>query len=71
MSGITAFVLLIVLPVASLGSLLPTWMFVNSLQLVAHLPLLNMSLPANAHIFMIKFLDLVRWYDKELIESIG
>jgi len=33
--------LLITLPFVSMGSLLPAWMFINSLQLLAHLPLLN------------------------------
>jgi len=59
-----------VLPFASVGSLLPTWMFINTLQLIAHLPLLNSEMPGNAHYFLSKYLDYVRWYDKDFIEKV-
>ena len=59
-----------VLPFASIGSLLPTWMFINALQLIAHLPLLNSEMPGNAHYFLNKYLDYVRWYDKDFIEKV-
>jgi len=42
------------------GSLLSTWMMINSLQLIAHLPLISVRLPANAHYFLLNFLGLVR-----------
>lgn len=61
---------LMILPFASLGSLLPTWMFINALQLLAHLPLLNSNMPANAHYFLNKYLDIVRWYDSDFIKSL-
>jgi hypothetical protein len=43
------------------GSLLSAWMFVNSLQLIAHLPLIQTGLPANVHTYLIKLLSLVRF----------
>lgn len=47
------FVLLLV----GLGvSLLPTWMFLNSLQLIVHTPLLQSYLPANVHYFSTSYL---------------
>lgn len=42
------------------GSLLPTWMLINSLQLIAHVPLIASQLPANAHYFLLNLLSLVR-----------
>lgn len=53
-------VMLLILPVCLLGKSLPTWMFLNTLMLVAHLPLLNTAMPANLHQFLKKYLDLVR-----------
>ena len=46
-------------------------MFINALQLLAHLPLLNSGMPANAHYFLTKYLDLVRWYDEDFIKNMG
>ena len=43
-----------------MGSLLPVWIFCNSLQLIAHTPLLNTMLPGNAHYVLKEYLDLVR-----------
>ena len=40
---------------------------------MAHLPLLNTNMPANVHYLLNKYLNLVRWYDKNfvnLIESV-
>ena len=42
------------------GSLLTMWVFINSLQLIAHIPLVAISMPANAHYFLLNFLNLVR-----------
>ena len=47
----------------ALGSLLPTWMFVNSLQIVAHTPLLNSEMPGNVQYFMSDYLKIVRLRD--------
>ena len=65
-----SFGILVILPFISLGSLLPTWIFINSLSLLAHLPLLNTNMPGNVHIFLTDYLDKVRWYDEDFIESI-
>jgi len=65
--GMAFFSFVIILPFVSIGSLLPTWMFINALQLAAHLPLLNSIMPGNAHYFLNEYLDLVRWYDKDFI----
>ena len=60
--------LFMILPFVTLGSLLPTWMFINALQLLAHLPLLNSIMPANAHYFLNKYLEKVRWYDEDFVK---
>lgn len=54
---------LFLLPVVLAGSLLPTWMFINALQIVAHMALLKTMMPANAHYFLKRYLDWLRWYD--------
>ena len=50
--------------------LLPTWMFLNSMQLIAHTPLLNTYMPSNLHYFLIKFLNLVRIFSKAIDETL-
>ena len=62
--------MLMVLPVITAGSLLPTWMFINSLQIIAHMVLLKTLMTGNAHYFLLKFLDWLRWYDRDFIESL-
>ena len=52
--------LLSLLPICLLGNSLSTWMFLNTLQLIAHMPLLNTLMPANLHLFLAKYLDFVR-----------
>lgn len=42
------------------GSLLPTWMFLNSLQLIVHLPLVATLMPSNLHMFLLKYLSFMR-----------
>ena len=42
------------------GSLVPLWMFINSLSLVAHVPLLSENLPSNLSYCLVKILDIVR-----------
>ena len=43
------------------GSLVSTWMFINSLQLIAHVPLIATNMPANANYFFLNLLSLVRF----------
>lgn len=43
-------------------------MLINSLQLIAHVPLIANKLPANAHYFLLNFLGLVR-FNFEFINS--
>ena len=43
------------------GSLVSTWMLINTLQLIAHVPLISSHLPANAHFFFLNLLQVVRW----------
>ena len=52
-----------ILPVITAGSLLPTWMFINASQIIAHMPLLKTMMPGNLHYFLNKFLDWLRWND--------
>ena len=42
------------------GRLLPTWVFLEALQLISHLSLLKTQIPAPAAYFMSQFLDLSR-----------
>jgi len=42
------------------GSLVASWMMINTLQLIAHVPLLSPKLPANAHYFLLNLLSVVR-----------
>jgi len=44
----------------SLGSLLPLWVFVNSLQIITHSILLHTGMPGNVHYVFKDYLDLVR-----------
>ena len=57
--------LFLILPVITAGSMLPTWMFINSLQIIAHLALVKTMIPANAHYFLKQYLDWLRWYDSD------
>jgi len=49
------------------GSLVTTWMFINSLQLITHVPLISEKLPANANYFFLNFASVARFN----IESIN
>ena len=62
--------MLMVLPVIMAGSLLPTWMFINSLQIIAHMVLLKTLMPGTSHYFLLKLLNWLRWYDEDFIESL-
>ena len=57
-------------PVVNAGSLLPTWVFVNSLQIISHMVLLKSIMPAPAQFFLKKWNDWVRWYDPDFIVSL-
>ena len=57
-----------ILPVIAVGSLLPTWIFINSLQIIAHTILLKTLMPANAHYFLSTFLDWLRWYNENFFD---
>ena len=46
--------------VLSCGPLLPLWMFINSMQLILHLPLIRSQLPGAANFFLLAHLELVR-----------
>lgn len=59
---------LFILPVITVGSMLPTWMFINSAQIIAHMPLLKTMMPGNAHYFLNKFLEWMRWQDSEFMD---
>ena len=60
---IKAYIIAIVLSVVaffSVGSLLPMWMFVNSLQIITHSALLNTMMPGNVFTVLREYLGLVR-----------
>lgn len=50
MGVIGVFLLLLAL---TCGTLLPFWMFLNSMQLMVHVPLIRTTLPGNAHYFFL------------------
>lgn len=50
--------------------LLPTWMFINSLQLIAHTPLLAANMPSNLNYFLVQILGVARLNSKHLDEVI-
>lgn len=42
------------------GPLLPIWMFINSMQLIVHVPLIQIKLPGNAHYFLLDHLKILK-----------
>ena len=52
------------------GGILPTWMFLNTMSLIVHTPLLITDMPANLHDFLQKYLDIMR-LDLNLIKERG
>ena len=42
------------------GPLLPTWMFINSMSLIFHVPLIKSDMPAHTFVFMIEYLEKLR-----------
>ena len=44
----------------SKGSLLTIWLCINTVQLLAHVPLIQAKLPANAHYFFLNLMYMVR-----------
>lgn len=52
--------LLTALLVLSCGSLIPVWMFLNSLQLIVYVVLIPTKLPGNAHHFLLEHLNILR-----------
>ena len=57
-------------PVITAGSMLPFWMFINSLQIISHMLLLKTIMPANAHYFLRKWNNWMRWYDVDFQEHL-
>ena len=53
------------------GPLLPIWMFINSLQLIVHIPLINVLLPAKANLFLLEHLMIVRLHISSLNEGLA
>lgn len=56
LTGLIMF--LFFLLVVSCGPLLSVWMFINSMQLIVHIPLIAIKLPGNAHYFLLDHLNL-------------
>ena len=46
--------------VLSCGPLLPVWMFLNSLQLLVHVPLIRTNLPGNFNYYLLDYLNILR-----------
>ena len=68
---ITASALMLIFLFVGLGGrLLPTWMFINSISLIVHTPLLAIDMPANLHYFFLKYLDILRLNSKSLNDEI-
>lgn len=52
------------------GSLLPTWMFLNSLQLIVHTPMIDAHLPASLHYFLVNCLSPIRLHSDQIEDLI-
>jgi len=52
--------------VLSCGPLLPVWMFINALQLIAHVPLIRTNLPGNFNFFILDYLNIIRLHTTSL-----
>jgi hypothetical protein len=52
------------------GALVPTWMFLHTMNLIVHLPLMKTNMPANAHFFLVHYLDIFRMRIEKLEQSI-
>ena len=63
---IAFFILLLIF---TCGSLLPVWMFINSMQLILHVPLIRIKLPGNAHHFLLEHLHILNFH--KLSETLG
>lgn len=59
-SVMLAIIVPVLLMIGLGGHLLPTWMFLNSLQLISHVPMLDAHIPASLHYFRVKYLSLIR-----------
>ena len=42
------------------GIMAPIWMFINTMNLIVHLPLFKSNMPPNVHYFLLHYLDLFR-----------
>ena len=67
---LNSFVITVFVPLLMLigfgGRLLPTWMFVNSLSLLVHLPMISSFIPGNLHFFLIEYLGVLRLHSENL-----
>ena len=52
--------LILMVPFCTLGTLLPTWMFINTMQLLVHLPLMNGQLPPAVHSILVELLSFAK-----------
>lgn len=53
------------------GRLLPTWMFLNSMQLFVHVPMLEIYLPGNLSYFLADYLGRIRLKSGSIAEGIN
>ena len=58
--GLAIATFILMFAFAAIGSILPTWIFINSVSLVAHTTLLNTLMPGNVHYIFNRYLNLVR-----------
>ena len=74
-SGMVAVGVIFFLILICAGPLLPTWMFLNSIQLIFHLPLIKSDMPSHAFFFMTDYLNKLRlnfdWTEKLAEEWMG
>ena len=61
-----AIAFLLLLLVLTCGPLLPFWMFLNSMQLMVHVPLIHTNIPGNAHYFFLDYLNILRLHSFSL-----
>ena len=68
-NDVLIFIAVAVVPFFFFGTLLPTWLFFNTIQLIAYTPLVSAEMPPNALYFLQKYLKLMRFFEFGVFET--
>ena len=64
-------IIIFLLPLLTGGSLLPSWIFIHSLQIITHMVLLQTIMPVHAYEFLSTWNNWLRWYDEDLLKLVA